>query len=169
MCGDGLVGIYQTTQHNRKHIGAIAYYNSDSTNIMNFRKDMTDVFGVRMTWLPRHQTIQVSSLRIARYLLSLSNFHSRTWRIPDMFLNGSDEVKVEWIRTFATDEACLPPDRDWIRIKSVNKEGLQQIEFMLGTLSIESWITGPNCDKTWYLNIRKEKELLTFTKSKCRK
>ena len=42
----------------------------------------------------------------------------------------------------------------------MNQAGLQDIQIMLADLEIHNWITGPNCDKSWYLNIRKEKEFL---------
>jgi len=51
----------------------------------------------------------------------------------------------------------------------MNQAGLQDIQIMLADLEIHNWITGPNCDKSWYLNIRKEKEFLNFTKKPSRK
>jgi hypothetical protein len=40
---------------------------------------------------------------------------------------------------------------------------------MFDDLGFHSTLTGPNCDKTWFLNVRKEFELSNFVKVAVRK
>ena len=40
-----------------------------------------------------------------------------------------------------------------IRVKSVNRNGLQQVKTLLSKLDIDAKITGPNCDKTHYKDL----------------
>jgi hypothetical protein len=169
LCGDGYLHVYKTSEKRRINRATIEYYNVNPNLIAEFRKDMQRIFAVKMTYIPRLQRVSVKSLRIARDLLMLSNYHSHEWRIPNLIKNAPRIIKIEWIKAFCWDEACLPKDRNCIRIKSVNEQGLQDIRDMLTLMKIGSWITGPNCDATWYLNIKKEKEFLTFYKEACRK
>ena len=64
-------------------------------------------------------------------------------------------MKKQWIIAFLKDEGYDYKERKIIRVKSVNLEGLKDIQSLLGSLGIYSWITGKNCDNTWYLNIKK--------------
>ncbi len=172
LCGDGMVCIYKSSEKDHRIRAEIAYFNSNEEYIREFQKDMQSVFGVKMTrrlYRRKHHQVKVKSLRIARVLLSISEYHSRVWQIPEIFRKGSPEIKLEWLKAFAKDEGYLPKDRDWIRIKSVNEKGLQQTKEMLDSLNIKSTISGPNCDQTWYLNIKREKALANFVKEASRK
>lgn len=40
-----------------------------------------------------------------------------------------------------------------MRIKSVNKLGLKDVKLMMESLNINTNITGPNCDESYYLNV----------------
>ena len=61
--------------------------------------------------------------------------------------------------------------RKRVRIKLVNLNGLKQIKNLLKSLGIESNITGPNCDKTWYITVKdlkKFNEFIGFSEPKKR-
>ena len=45
---------------------------------------------------------------------------------------------------------------------------LKDLKEMLDSLNIYSNLTGPNCDNSFYLNIKKMFELKNFTKEKSR-
>ena len=169
LCGDGMICTYKSSEPDHRNRADIVYFNSNPQLINEFREDMRALFGVQMTWIPKRIRVGVKSLRIARYLLTLSQYHSRRWSIPPLFLDASRRVKIAWTTAFANDEGYVPRDRSWIRIKSVNHTGLMQVRSMLDSLQIDSRITGPNCDRTWYLNISKEKEFQHFNKVHCRK
>ncbi len=168
LCGDGCLCVYKTSEPDRINRAAIIYSNNSETLLKEFQQDMQSFFGVKMTISSKKNEVRVQSLRIAQFLLSLSQFHSRSWSIPSRFMNANREVKLAWITAFAQDEGYVMKDRRCIRIKCVNLEGLKQVKALLTSLEIQSNLTGPNCDETWYLNIRPEKELLTFRKVACR-
>lgn len=172
LCGDGMLCFYRSTEKDHRNRAQIAYFNSDLTLISEFRRDMHDLFNVKMTltkYREKHYQLKVQSLRIAYFLRELSpDYHSRLWSIPDLITTASAKVKLEWIKAFSRDEGYLPKDRNCIRIKSVNCKGLLQVQSMLNTLQIKNNITGPNCDNTWYINIKREKELAHFTKNPSR-
>jgi intein-encoded DNA endonuclease-like protein len=68
------------------------------------------------------------------------------------------------MKAFFDDEGTVDESRNRVRVKSVNKNGLKQVNKMLTRIEIESRITGPNCDSTWYLTINKD-YLIKFNKS----
>ena len=169
LCGDGGVYVYKTSENDRINRASIAYFNNNISLIKSFREDMFKVFNVKMTFLERKNRLQVQSIRIARALLALSKYGSREWRIPKIIKRSRRELKLEWIKAFCLDEGYLPSDRNWIRIKCMNFKGLNDLKDMLNSLNIKSTLTGPNCDASYYLNIKKMAELECFTKKKMRK
>lgn len=169
LCGDGGLYKYKTTEKGRINRAEIVYYNTNIDLINSFRRDMNKLFGVKMFFYGKRHMLRVSSVRIADYLLNLSNYGTREWRIPSIIKDSSKKYKLEWIKAFSHDDGCTPRDRNWIRIKSMNLDGLKDIKHMLDSIKIECWITGINIDNSWYLNIRKEKDLKYFYKKPSRK
>jgi len=169
LCGDGCLCRYKTSEKDRINRAEILYFNNNTNLLFSFKKDMSLVFNVSMSYNDKQKKVYVKSIRIATFLLTLSEYKSRSWRIPSLVKNANSEVKLEWIKAFALDEGYIPKDRNAIRIKSVNFAGLQDIQQLLQTINIRSTISGPNCDHTWYLNIRKENALSDFYKISVRK
>ncbi len=169
LCGDGNLCIYKSNEKDHRRRAQINYYNTNPELIASFRADMNKEFGVKMTYSPRQYRLGVQSFRIANKLLSLSEYKTHIWRIPDCIKNLPRSLQLEWIKAFSHDDGYTPKDRNAIRIKCMNYAGLKDIQEMLHTLEIHNTLTGPNCDGTWYLNIRKEKELTNFVKTPSRK
>jgi hypothetical protein len=169
LCGDGGLYKYKTSEEDRINRAYIIYCNKNIKLINSFRKDMNYLFNVKMTYLAKAFVVKVSSIRIANYLLELSEYGARKWRIPKIIKKSSRKYKLEWIKAFSLDEGYLPPDRNFIRIKCMNLNGLKDIKEILDSLEIYSNITGPNCDDSYYINIKKEAELKNFSKIKMRK
>ena len=130
---------------------------------------MLKLFNVKMTYYKKKHTLHIFSIRIADFLSQLGKYKSREWRIPQVIKDSSKKYKLEWIKAFCEDEAYLPKKRNIVRIKSMNFSGIKDIKQLLDSIKIESWITGKNCDDSWYLNIRKMKEMSTFSKKPARK
>jgi hypothetical protein len=51
----------------------------------------------------------------------------------------------------------------------MNLSGLKDAKALLDSIRIESWITQNKCDNSWYLSIRKMRELEYFIKKPSRK
>ena len=130
---------------------------------------MNRLFNVNMTLNKKKNEIRVFSIRIADFLSRLSEYGTREWRIPKLIKKSSRKYKLEWIKAFSRDEGYLPPDRPYIRIKCMNLNGLKDLKEITDSLQIYSNITGPNCDNSYYINIKKMLELKDFSKKKSRK
>ena len=127
------------------------------------------LFEVDMTYHPKKLRLKVKSLRIAKDLLAFGKYGTREWRIPAIIKESKNNIKLEWIKAFCHDEGYLPNDRAIIRVKSMNFNGLKDVKALLNSMKIDSWITGQNSDKSWYLNIRKTGDLAHFSKKPSRK
>lgn len=130
---------------------------------------MNSLFGVKMTYVSKQQAVRVKSLRIVDFLSQLGKYSCREWDVPNIFKNSSQDVRLEWIRAYMQDEGYLIAKKNLVRVKSMNNNGLESIKQMLGDMGIDSWITGINCDGSWYLNIRRMQGLADFYKKPCRK
>ena len=169
LCGDGNLCYYKTSEKDRINRASISYFNTNIDLINSFRTDMNNFFGVKMTYIPKLIKVSVQSIRIADTLSKLGKYGTRDWRIPELIKNANKEIKLEWITAFCYDEGYTPKNRKVIRIKSMNKNGLEDIKELLRLINIDSWITGVNYDNSWYLNIRKMRELENFYKKPSRK
>ncbi len=169
LCGDGGLYVYKTAEKDRINRADICYFNTNQQLITSFRKDMKKLFGVKMYYDPNNYVVRVKSLRIAKKLLELSKYHTRTWKIPQIIKKSSRKLKIEWIKAFSYDEGYLPRDRNIIRIKSMNLNGLKDLKKVLDSIQIPAKLSGPNCDDSYYINIKKIAELKKFTKRKSRK
>lgn len=169
LCGDGGLYTYKTSEKDRINRSEIVYFNTNIDLINSFRKDMNKLFGVKMTFYGKRHMLVVFSIRIADVLLKLSNYGTRKWRIPKVIKKSLMMYRLEWINAFCKDEGYLPADRNYIRIKSMNLYGLKDLKEMVTSLRIYSKITSPNCDKSYYLNIKKEGRLRNFSKNKSGK
>lgn len=105
------------------------YTNTNPKLLKEFRQDIQEVFGIKGKKL-RDFDIRLNSKRIWRLLKEMGAGNSHEWSIPKSITQGSSNVKKSWIRAFFDDEAYFN-DRGRIRVKCVNKKGLQQITKIL--------------------------------------
>ncbi|MBI2654149.1 hypothetical protein HYX02_05040 [Candidatus Woesearchaeota archaeon] len=82
LCGDGNLCFYKTSEKDRINRASISYFNTNIDLINSFRTDMNNLFGVKMTYIPKLTRVSVQSLRIARVLSKLGEYGARDWRIP---------------------------------------------------------------------------------------
>jgi hypothetical protein len=152
LCGDGCISTYETSEPDRNRRGVVLYTNMVDRNIHEFRNDMKEVFGVKMTRY--NEDVKVKSLRIIEDLEDrFGSFNSGAWLIPDEIFDLNSVKKYHWIRAFVRDEGYHNEKRNCLRIKSVNKEGLEDAKKLMETLGIEPTLSGPNCDESYYLSV----------------
>jgi len=108
----------------------VCYTNTNKSLLKEFREDIKNVFGINGKKKIHKHTLIVSSKRIWAVLKNLGAGKSHEWHIPKVILSSSQEVKRSWIRAFFDDEAYFDKGRR-IRVKIVNKKGLQQIQKLL--------------------------------------
>lgn len=172
LCGDGFSCIYKTKRKDRKFIAVTGYCNNNQKLLDKFREDFSRIFNVKMK-MRKNKEVSISSIRIFNELGNqFGKFGSKEWRIHSLIKNSNRETKLEWLKAFFEDEAYHEKRYDRLKIKCINYYGLKGVQEMLDSLNIESSLTGPNCDKSYYLTIPKFsliKELRGFTKEPARK
>ena len=153
LCGDGSVFIYPTKQKGRRFIAEIGYYNKNQKLLDSFRTDFSKLFGVKMKM---RSVVSVTSSSITRYnqfTAMFGSFKSYKWRIPLSIKDAAIDIKIEWLKAFFHDEAYHEKKYNRLKTKSMNFEGLRDVQEILSLLEIPSRLTGPNCDNSYYLTI----------------
>lgn len=152
LCGDGNICVYETSEEDRNMRGEVVYTNLNDKNLQEFQEDMKEVFDVEMTFVRDH--VKVRSLEIIKELEErFGDVSTGEWRIPEEIFRSSKSQKMEWVRAFARDEGYHEERYNRLKIKSMNREGLEDLQDLLKSLEIESSLTGPNCDGSWYLTV----------------
>lgn len=172
LCGDGSVYSYKTSEKGRSFIYVVGYYNKNQILLDKFRQDFSKIFGVKMK-MRNNRDVSVRSKRIFQYLLdNFGRFHSKEWRVSKLIKNGSNKIKLEWLKSFFEDEAYHEKRYNRLKIKSVNLFGLKDVGDLLDSLKIKYTLTGPNCDESYYLtlpNFNTISEFNDFIKQPIRK
>lgn len=168
LCGDGCITRYETSESDRNRRAMVLYTNVDEDNLNQFREDMGELFDVKM--YEYQNEVKVKSIRIADELeRKFGQLSSKKWRIPERIYDLDFEKKIEWIRAFVRDEGYHEATYNRLKIKSMNKPGLSDLQKLLETINIESSLTGPNCDDSYYLTVSaidEEEELYEIAKNK---
>jgi len=89
---------------------------------------------------------------------------TRGWRVGNEILESKKTVKIFWLRAFFDDEGTVDWTNYVVRVKSMNRAGLNQAKGLMDTICIPSRITGPNSDHSWYLTISR-RDLMKFRKT----
>jgi len=185
ICGDGCIYKVRTNrskkeliQHPRKNTVRnrfhIRYFNNDISLLKQFIKDVHTVFNRRCCLNLKNNYIDVQGKWLYDIFKFLGAGKSHEWFISDKILSSSNEVIIEWIKSFFDDEVYVPLKRRCIEVGSVNKKGLNQIKKLLFSLGIISIIHGPYWYKGFFSyrlyidskNVRKYHELVGFTSLK---
>jgi len=171
LCGDGAVYFYNVNYKDRKRRASILYFNSNKKLIDEFRADMLQTFGVRTCLFKKgkHYRVRVFSIKISRQLLRLSEYGTRKWRIPQAIFSANKVCRMAWFKAFVDDDGYITPDKRKIVIKSMNPDGLKDIMRLVNDLSGRARFSGPNCDKSYYLNVARVGPFALIHKEPCRR
>jgi len=139
ICGDGY--FYETKvkdcygpwakyrKKTHRIIYRTCYSNTNPTLIKEFQRDIKEVFGVKGGKLWKNE-IRIKSKRIWDLLKKMGAGDSYNWGVGKEIINASKESKKNWIRAFFDDEAYFD-NGNRIRVKCVNKKGLQEVTKIL--------------------------------------
>jgi len=162
LCGDGSVYKYKTKEKDRDFRYCIGYYNKNQRLLDEFREDFNKVFNVKMK-MRKEKDVSVSSLRIFKILSEkFGNFGSYNWRIPQIIMKSDNSIKIEWLKAFFNDESYYEVKYNRLKTKSMNYQGLNDVQNMLNLIGIKSNLTGPNCDNSYYLTISNFRNICEF-------
>ena len=109
---------------------AIAYTNKNPVLIHEFTCDAQQVFGLRPQYQASKWVVVVKSKAVWELMKRLGAGKSREWSIGSDIVQGPIEVQAAWLRAFFDDEAHFVP-KGGIRVRSVNRPGLEQAASML--------------------------------------
>lgn len=168
LCGDGCISRYETSEKDRNRRAVVVYTNFNEENLNQFRSDMGELFDVKMYEYKKE--VKVKSIRIADELEDkFGSLSSKEWRIPKKIQELGRQKKLEWIRAFVRDEGYHESKYNRLKIKSMNNLGLEDLQKLFRTIGVDSSLTGPNCDDSYYLTvsaINKKDELYEIAKNK---
>lgn len=134
LCGDGSVSLRK--EKNKTH-SEIRFYPDDLSMARAYSVALRVCYQKvpSIKKLNNYYRVYLNSIIVAKDLLKDGSFHSLEWSIPDWVLENPAYSK-EWLRAFFDSEAHV--GKREIRIQSVNKRGLLQIQQLLNDLSISS-------------------------------
>lgn len=140
LCGDGWISI-RIDKYQNKHY-EIKIFLDD----LSLAKYVVSLFEKEFNISPKivfHQgcfNIQIKNKPACLNLLSLGEYSTNNWKIPK---NLSKSYIMEWIRCFFDCEAHVNVNKKLIQVKSVNFNGLSEINERLNLLGINSVLYGP--------------------------
>jgi hypothetical protein len=146
---------------NRKRY-EVGYCNTNKKLLEEFSKDILDVYKIRVR--KRKSTDLVfKSKRVYSRIKELGGGNTHNWSIGKEILQSKKRAKSFWLRAFFDDEGTVDKTKFVVRVKSMNKTGLNQARSLMDTIGLPSRITGPNCDDSWYLTVSR-RDLKKFKK-----
>lgn len=136
MAGDGniLLDNGSTCRHN-----TIRFFPDHLSMVKSFEDAMLKVYNKKPKIKKRinHFEVTLDSKPVVKDLLKYGKFGVSKWNIPPIVFN-SKENEIEWLKAYFDCEAYVHPKH--IRVKSVNKKGLNQVKRLLSKLGINSKI-----------------------------
>ncbi len=165
ICGDGCVYLkrekrpknYRPYRNEQlyENVWLIEYTNTSFQLLDEFNKDLKAAFNRKGQFRLKYWRIRISSAKWIIDALRLRGKNSYNWFIPDFILKQNNAITKHWLRAFFDDESTVT-DYGAIRIKCMNMNGLRQIRDLLLRFEIVASLTGPNCDKSYYLYVPKK-------------
>ncbi|MBU0532883.1 hypothetical protein KKB44_05320 [Candidatus Micrarchaeota archaeon] len=163
LMGDGAVYLH-------KHDYIMKYGVKDKESLQSFAKDMKTVYGLKAA-IGESRSGKGSMVPYARIrsklayedLLRYGPYDSRSWRVPAKIFKANSKVKAGFLKAFFTDEGTVVGK--YVRLYSINKEGLKGVARLLKEFGIRSVLRpGFGARRNVYaLIISKEKNIQLFS------
>jgi len=173
VCADGWMSTYvekdslQIVNGRRYHRDRrryeVGYCNTNKKLLEEFSKDVLGVYKIRVR-RRKSTDLVFKSKRVFSRIKELGGGNTLGWRIGKEILESKKIVKVFWLRAFFDDEGTVDRTNFVVRVKSMNRAGLNQANCLMDTIGVPSRITGPNSDDSWYLTISR-RDLMKFRKT----
>jgi len=147
LCGDGWIKIRK--EKNRKN--AIHYEIRIFQKNLELAKRIVRLFKKEFNITPTIKEgkgcfyVQIKNKPVCLNLISLGNYGGLEWNIPK---NLNKEFLIEWIKCFFDCEAYVNHVSRTIQVKSINHDGLVNIQKALEVLGINSRVYGPYKQKS---------------------
>lgn len=145
LIGDGCVYQY-------KHNYNIRYEVKDQESLESFEKDILRVYGLSLTkgFNPSGKTkkpipfLLLRSKIVFQDLQKYASYFSSDWAIKKIILKSSLQIKKEFLKALFDDEGSVfeQANKGKVRLYSINKQGLKQIQRILTQFEITSNLIG---------------------------
>tara|TARA_Y100000310_G_scaffold241244_1_gene245172 strand:- start:94 stop:771 length:678 start_codon:yes stop_codon:yes gene_type:complete len=153
IAGDGnLLFDNGTCRHN-----TLRFYPDHPSLVRSYTKALLKAYNKkpRIKKERNHFSIILDSKPVVNDFLKLGNFGKLNWNIPN-FVFKSNQTRIEWLRAFFDCEAHV--HKKYIMVKSVNFDGLKQVQGLLDDFKIHSKIysyepKNPNHNTNYMLTI----------------
>lgn len=145
---------------------SLVFCNSNRQFLKSFKKDVLDLYGVVPSNSGKKDELKLSP-NIAKDLLYLSKYDSYGWSIPRSIMDGNEDIKREWLKTFFDAEGSPYFSKIHncsVTGCSVNGHGIKQVKKLLEDFCIKSYLNGPYKKKGYNLVIKRKTSLLKFYK-----
>jgi len=124
----GYLSVYRQGYYRRRY--GFGYTNLNSTLLQSFVSDVKNILGLTPHYNLKRWGVAFRSKPAWELLKILGAGKSREWKIHSDILQAPDPVKIAWVKAFFDDEAHFVP-HGGIRVRSVNRPGLEQLASML--------------------------------------
>lgn len=127
----------------------IKFYSKDFGELERFKKDIKTVYGLNVKESEKESGKKpgemlkhyfIRSKLAFNDIMNYGPFGSYTWKVPDEIKNSKLELQREFLKTFSEDEGTVIIGNREVRIYSVNRFGLEELQVMLRNFGIESKI-----------------------------
>lgn len=173
MCADGWMTTYIEKDslqivngrkyHRDRRRYELGYCNTNKKLLEEFSKDVLNVYKIKVR-RRKSTDLVFKSKRVFSRIKELGGGNSRGWSIGSEILRAKKSVKIFWLRAFFDDEGTVDWTNSVVRIKSMNRSGLNQASCLMDMIGVKARITGPNCDNSWYLTVPR-RNLIKFQKT----
>ena len=173
VCSDGWMTTYvekdslQIVKGRRYHRDRrryeVGYCNTNKKLLEEFSKDVLGVYKISVR-RRKSTDLVFKSKRTYSRIKELGGGNTLGWSIGKEILKSEKIVKTFWLRAFFDDEGTVDWTNFVVRVKSMNRVGLNQVRCLMNTIGVSSRITGPNCDDSWYLTVSR-RDLMKFRKT----
>ncbi len=131
----------------------VIYWNTDETLLKQWERDMKEEFDIDV-WKYLHKGVWeygTGKIHIVKKINSIGIFGCYSWRVPDIIKNSDKSMKKEFIKTIFDDDGTVyvgKHGRVAIKLYSVNRDGLKELEEIINEFDIVSKIYGPYVNNT---------------------
>ncbi len=162
LAGDGNLLI---AGKNNKHHNTVRFFPDHHSLIKPYIEATLKVYNKKPKIIKKknYYCLNIDSKPMVEDILSTTTLGTSTWSIPKSLKSNNE--KIEWLRAFFDAEAYV--HQKYIRVQSVNGEGLKEVKELLGDLNIYSKIyeympKQKNHKKVYMLTIIRKKDKLHY-------
>jgi len=143
--GDGAV-------YKNRNNYTIKYEVKDISLLKQFERDILAVYGLKVSWFKNYSGKTGELLNFVNLNSKLaykdlhkysSSYFSNKWTLPKQIKKANKTIIIEFLKALFDDEGSVINSKNKeIRLYSINRKGLIQINTLLASLSIECKING---------------------------